>query len=391
MILFPKSGFRIGRILGIEISINASWILIFILVSITFGSILRNPIEIFPELESYVHQHPIPSGPWVWVAGIVTAGVFFSCLLLHEISHSFVGKRNGVPIKRISLFLFGGVAEMGEDVKDPVTELKMALAGPLATFILSGAFYGLYRLAKSFGAGGLLVVPLIYLSLVNLAIGFFNLLPGFPLDGGRVLRALIWKSTGNLEVATRVGSICGQIVASILVAVGVYSIFIDNLAGGFWLVIIGFFLYRLAQISYRQTTFRLASEGIIASDLLTMRLPEIDAETPLTPLRDYYFAWYKVPAFPVYRGGEPIGVIFRDDLRRVVRSDWDVLNAARLSRPLDAIEVVDTRANLEQLIRSALKGTRVFGVMEGGKIVGVLSSDDILKFIDERIKSARRK
>ncbi len=352
---------------------------------------LKNPLEIFPELESYVHHHPIPGGPWAWIAGFITAAVFFTCLLLHEISHSIVGKRNGVPIKRISLFLFGGVAEMGEDVKDPATELKMALAGPLATFILSAAFYGLYRLAKSLGAGGILVVPLIYLSLLNLAIGIFNLMPGFPLDGGRVLRALLWKSTGNLEFATRVGSIFGHVVASILVGVGVYSIFIDNLAGGLWLVIIGFFLYRLAQISYKQTVFRLASEGIIASDLLNTRLPEIDAETPLTPLRDYYFAWYKVPAFPVYREGEPIGVVFRDDLRRVVSSEWDVLNAARLSRPLEAIEIVDRNANLEQLIRSALKGTRVFGVTDEGRIIGVLSSDDILKFIDERIKSARRK
>ncbi len=390
-ILFPKSGFRIGKILGIEIAINASWLVIFILVSITFGSIFKNPIDIFPELDSYLHVHPIPSGPWVWIAGFLTALVFFACLLLHEVSHSFVGKRNGVPINRITLFLFGGVAEMGEDVKDPVTELKMAVAGPFATFIISGAFYGFYRLAKTIKAGGILVVPFLYLSLVNLAIGIFNLLPGFPLDGGRILRAFLWKATGNLEKATKIGSFCGQVVALFLIGGGVYSVLIDNVAGGFWLVIIGFFLYRLAQISYRQTVFRLASEGITASDLITVRLPEIDAETPLTPLRDYYFAWYKVPAFPVYRGGEPIGFVFRDDLRRVAGSEWDLLNAGRLSRPLQSIEFVETTTALDQLLRRTLKGARLFGILEGGRIIAVLSSDDILKFMDSRIRSARRR
>jgi Zn-dependent protease/predicted transcriptional regulator len=387
--VLPSSGFKIGRIFGIEIVINFTWLFIFVLVGLSLGAIFKTPAQVFPTtlLANYLGRHPFPGGPWPWIAGFVTAAVFFACLLAHELSHSYVAKRSGVSISRITLFMFGGVAEMSEDVRSAGGEFRMAIAGPLATFVLAGVFLLLYWLAESLGAGSLLVVPLLYLFFINLAVGIFNLLPGFPLDGGRVLRSLIWKATGDLKRSTRIASVCGQVLAVGIATVGVVFLFTGNVVGGFWFVLISIFIYRLAQTSYQQTLFRLATMDTRVRDLMHTDIPTVDASVPLTSLRNNYFAAYSLPAFPVTRDGEAVGLVFKDDLSRVSLAEWDVLNAGRIARPLESINVVSPDTPLERIMKRLMRGEEFLTVVEGNQVVGMLTRDELLRHIDGRMRA----
>jgi Zn-dependent protease/predicted transcriptional regulator len=317
----------------------------------------------------------------------VTAAVFFACLLAHELSHSYVAKRSGVSISRITLFMFGGVAEMSEDVRSAGGEFRMAIAGPLATFVMAGVFLLVFWVAESTEAGSLLVVPLLYLAFINLAVGVFNLLPGFPLDGGRVLRSLLWKATGDMKKATRIASVSGQVLAVLIAGAGIYSLIIGSYVGGFWFIIVGMFLYRLAQSGYRQTLFRLATVDTRVSDIMYTDIPPIDSEMPLTALRANYFAAYRLPAFPVMKDGETIGMVFREDLAGISLAEWDLLNAGRIARPLSSMNVVPPDTPLEKVMKQMLRGEEFLLVMDGSRMLGIFTREELLRYIDTRLKS----
>lgn len=387
----PRSGFKIGRIFGIDIVINVTWLVIFVLVGISFGDLLRETYtEQLAAGGQVVERVYFPGGAWPWIIGFVMALVFFVCLILHELSHSYVAKRSGIQIRRITLFLFGGVAEMAEDVKSPGTEFAMAIAGPLVTFILAGAFYGLFLLAGSLDASLVIVAPLQYLVWVNIFIGVFNLLPGFPLDGGRVLRSILWKITGDIRKATRVASIAGQGFGLAIAGAGIALIFL-NLIGGFWFIIIGVFLYTLAKASYKQTLIRLAATDTLVKDIMYTDVPLVEADTPLTALKNNYFASYRLPAFPVVREGRLLGLVTIDDLSNVVPAEWDILNAGRIAKPVSRDQAVSPDTPLSLIIKSVMEGESFFLVAEGSQVEGVLTREEVLRYVDMRLNAPRKR
>lgn len=375
--MFPRGGIRIARLLGIDILINPTWLLIFVLVGVSLTEALQ---------ATSFRGRDFPSGAPAWVFGFATAAVFFACLLAHELSHSIVAMRNGLRINRITLFLFGGVAEMSEDVPDAGTELKMAAAGPLMSFALAGAFYGLYRLVASLPSSSVVwVAPLYFLFYINAFVALFNLLPGFPLDGGRVLRAIIWKITGDLRKATRAASTGGQVIAVLLVGLGIYMTAIGQL-GGLWLVLIAVFVFQLSRASYRQTLYRVAVADTRVRDLMQPPIPAAVEGTTLTALMTQYFNVYHLPAFPVVDGnGLVTGIVGRDDLTSVNPSEWDVLDAARVARPLDEEMVVDPDDSLDRVLRRATRPGALLLVMRDGRVEGVLTADALLGYIKARV------
>ena len=375
--MLPSSGLKIGRIFGIDITINVSWLLIFILISYSFGALLYETPE-------------FPDGAWPWVAGVITGVVFFACLLLHELSHSFVAKRSGIAINRITLFIFGGVAEMSEEVQKPMDEFRMAIAGPVVTFVLGGIFGALYLLLRSRNASPVIVAPLGYLAVTNLAIGIFNLLPGFPLDGGRVLRSLIWHRTGDLRKATRIVSISGQSIAVLIAGAGVYFLVTGAFISGIWFILIAFFLYQLAQAGYQQTLLRIAASDTKVRDIMYTNVPLIEASTPLTMLRHNYFSVYNLPAFPVMDRGQVIGIVSRDDLYQVSASEWDVLNAGRISSPLSESQTVDPDTTLDKVLRKVLRGDEFMLVVEGQNVLGLLTRGELMRYVDTKMKLLRQ-
>src|SRR5450759_643904 len=265
--MLPGGGFKIAKGCGIEIDINPTWLIIFALVGVSLSETMRGAG--WPG-----HPGRFPAGVWPWVFGFGTAIVFFACLLAHELSHSYVAKRKGINIRRITLFLFGGVAEMSEDVSDATSELEMAAAGPAMTFFLAGVFYLLFRVVSANpNRGPLWIIPLWLLVYINLFIGVFNLLPGFPLDGGRVFRAILWKITGNLQKATRIATYGGEVVGVLLAAGGFVFVFLNAILTGVWLVVVGGFIFLLARSSYQQTLLQIAVADTKVKDLMYTGVP----------------------------------------------------------------------------------------------------------------------
>ncbi|MBN1290136.1 MAG: site-2 protease family protein [Actinobacteria bacterium] len=381
----PSSGFKIGRIFGIDIVINITWVLILFLLAISFGELFRTY-----STDPGGFNQPFPGGIWPWAAGTVTAALFFVCLIAHELSHSLVAKRHGVEVKRITLFLFGGVAEMSGEVPDPGSEFKMAAAGPGASFVIAGLFFGLLFLASYLDLSTVILLPLRSLVELNIAVGIFNLLPGFPMDGGRILRAIIWKKTGDLKRSTRISTIVGKGLAVVMTAGGLYLLFANFTVAGIWLIFLGVFLYLLANASYKQTLYNLAAADTKVDDIMFTDVPVVDAETTLTNLRLQYFGPYRLPVLPVAVGGSVTGIVSEKDLEGVASAEWDLLNAGRISKPIPVEKTVPPGTPLTEAMKSMKSFNDFILIVKEDDILGILSKQELLNYFDMRMKLQKK-
>ena len=306
-------------LLGIPVKINISWILVFVLVTWSFAT------GFYPE------SYPGMFGPaGTWILALLTALLLFLSVLIHEFSHSIVARRGGLPIRSITLFMFGGVAQMGHEVDDPSLELRMAAAGPLMTLGLVAVFLPVAYLTENVP---FLSVLLGTVGAINIGIFIFNMVPGFPLDGGRILRSIIWKRTGSVVRATRVASTIGRIFAWLLIAGGVANMAVmKNYVSGAWMVFIAFFLMKAAERSYRQTVWRYGLSKLKVGDVMrTGSAAEEVAHTAGVPffVREDDSAF--VLAGPLLAGNAPAvtvlgpdgklaGIVTRRDLRSLLES-----------------------------------------------------------------------
>lgn len=358
------------RILGIQIRIDYSWFLVFGLVLWSLaGSYLP---QLFPD-------HPRSA---VWAAGLAATVLFFASVLAHELSHSLVARALGVRVLGITLFLFGGVSQLASEAKDAWTEIKVAAAGPLTSFLLGGTFLGLSAVGGGLpGDAELAVEVLRYLSLVNFALGAFNLLPGFPLDGGRVLRAIWWLVTGSATRATRVATRCGIGLALLMIGFGVLQAAFGNF-GGLWLVLLGLFLRSAAAGSGRDLEIRLQLEGARAADAMLGAPAGLAADLPLDRAVQEYFVGRGLEAFPVVREGEICGVLAFDGVRRVAAAERSGTTAASVMAPLDLGAAVGTETGLGAAMEAmARSGGGWVLVVDGGRVVGVITPGSLSRFL----------
>jgi Zn-dependent protease/CBS domain-containing protein len=358
------------KLWGIPVELNLSWLLVLVLITWTFAT------------GYYPSNFPgLFSGRQLWVLGFLTAILLFVSILLHEFSHSLVASRNGLPIRKITLFMFGGVAQMDRDVEDPVLELKMAAAGPLMSLLLAAVFYGL---AALFGRILFAAAILRSLANINLAVLIFNMVPGFPLDGGRILRAAIWYKTKNIKRATRIASRIGTIFATILMILGFVSfVFYRSFIGGLWLVFIGFFLRQAAQSGYIIVAFRQALGHLRVGDMMRTGVVTTDASTDLMTLVDEYFLKYHYGSFPVLKNGTLIGMISLKDVKKVPREQWpesrveDIVDREVADLVLHPMDSADKLLNM--IMR---KGHgRLPVVDDHGNIVGIVTRRDLMEVI----------
>jgi Zn-dependent protease len=294
MAMFGTS-WRVARIAGIEVRVDSSWVVIALLI--TYSMYLRSAV-LYPEL----------SGGAAVALGIGATVLFFGSVLVHELAHALVSEARGIRVQDITLFLFGGATRARVESRGPGDEFLIALVGPLTSGLLA-ALFGIIV-----GLGGDLVsAPLAgtlgYLAWTNLVLAAFNLVPGFPLDGGRLLRAAIWRATGNLARATRVASVSGQGVGWLLVAAGVAWLLAGDLAGGIWFAFIGWFLVQAARSSYQQLQLQQLLRGVEAEDVMAANLVRIPPELSLQDAVDDYFMRYDHGAFPVDEHGRTIGLL----------------------------------------------------------------------------------
>jgi Zn-dependent protease/CBS domain-containing protein len=372
---------RLFRLLGIPVSVDLSWLFILALLTLSFA-------EGFPGLlEAYFPSETPRLAPVeYWIMGLVTALAFFACILLHELGHALVARSRGMRINGITLFLFGGVAELGDEPPSAGTEFLMAIAGPAVSLVLAITLGLLAMQGYRAGWPPPVVLVLSYLASINALVLIFNLVPAFPLDGGRVLRSILWAATGNLRRATRWASLAGQVFAWVLILWGVTHLFSENWMSGIWLVLIGLFLNEAARSGYQQVLVRQALQGEPVHRFL-------NAEPIVTPpgidLRQWvegYVYRHHHRAFPVVQDGKLMGLVTTDALRDIPREDWDRHTVGEVMRTdMGAFTIPPSADALRALEKMQRTGSSRLIVADGDRLVGLVSLRDLLRFLHLKI------
>lgn len=367
--------FRLGRIAGIPISVDASWFIILALIIYVLA------VMYFPQVD------PDLSVPMRWLGGVIAALLLFASVLLHELMHSIVALRNGIDIAGINLFIFGGVSRMRSEPRTPEVELKMAIAGPVTSILLAGAFWVLLRVGGEavFGRLGALVIG--YLALINLVLGVFNLLPGFPLDGGRVFRAMLWGATNNLDKATRWASYVGQGFAYMFIIGGFWLMLFGQFINGLWFVFIGWFLNNAAQQSYQQVQLRRALSGVDVHRVMTTDYPHLSPNLTLDEFVHEFLLKYDYSTFPVLEGDRFLGVVTINEVRDIPRDRWqDTLLRDIVKCPEDERVIKCTDDAFDALMHMAEDNAQRLLVMCEGRLEGVVTQENIVNLVRTKMQ-----
>jgi Zn-dependent protease/predicted transcriptional regulator len=366
-------GIQIGRIYGIPIFLHPSWFLIFALIAFSFVS----------EFEA-LHLN-IPTSQ-LWGLGLMTSLLFFGSLVFHEMSHSIVARHYQIPVVSITLFVFGGVARISRDPSRALEEFNIALAGPISSFLLAGGFW---LVARNAGSNEVLHTLAGSLAWINFSLAVFNLVPGFPLDGGRIFRAIVWGITKDYSRASRIAARGGQIVAYIMIAFGALIAF-GGFTGhgdpiqGMWLAFIGWFLLTAARQSRAQADARGALEGLRVSDIMTPELPTIGREISL---EDYAREMMRTGrrAHLVVAHDQLVGLMTAEALHSVPNQDWDVTSVQAVMLPKDKLHwAAPEEPALSLLDRMRTIGMQQMPVITGGNVVGIVTRDSILRVLQSR-------
>jgi Zn-dependent protease/CBS domain-containing protein len=362
------TSWRVARIAGIEVRVDTSWTVIALLI--TYSMYLRFT-TIYPNLST---------GSAVGFA-ILAAVLFFGSVLGHELAHALVSQARGIPVQDITLFLFGGATRARVESRGPGDEFLIAAVGPLS----SGVFAALFWIIAILGQDAWprpLVGLFGYLAWVNLLLAAFNLVPGFPLDGGRLLRSAIWKATGNFTRATRYASLGGQAVGWLLVAGGVIFLLTGNLASAIWFAFIGWFLVQAARASYQELQVRDLLRGVEAQDVMARNLLRIPPQLSLREAMDDYFLRYDHSAFPVEEHGRTVGLLTLRGVRRVPSDQWPTRRVEEVMVPLGDQVVVTPHTRMDQVLGKLEDGEagRVL-VVEDGEVVGIITASDLSRWL----------
>jgi Zn-dependent protease/predicted transcriptional regulator len=368
----PARGLNIGAIGGIPIRIDPSWLIIFALVMWSMSAVY---------LPSQVANAGAPA---TWLAGLFATGLFFSSLLAHELAHAVVARRAGIPVAGITLFLFGGVSRIEQEPASPRVELRVALVGPLTSFALAAAFELAARALRG-DTPTLAVAVLAYLGWINAALGTFNLVPGLPLDGGRVLRALVWWRTGSLRRGTRVASNLGKGFALGLMALGVLEILSGSLVGGLWLVFIGFFMRGMASAGYQELALRAALEGVGVDEVMVRAPIRVSPDLSLRELLDEHLLRDGVSGYPVCEGEAVLGAISLPQLTSVPRGELEKRRVRDVMTPVGPDVCAEPSDSLLSALRKlALGRHRLLLVLRDGRLAGIVTRGAIQRVLEVR-------
>ncbi len=365
------TAWRIFKIFGIEVRIDSSWLIIFGLITWSLAG------HYFPS------QHPRWPHWQYWLIGIATSLLLFSSVLAHELAHSLVARKRGEKVRSITLFLFGGVAEIAEEPKTPAREFVIALVGPLSSLVIAVIFFGLWVGIR--GISEPIAALAKYLSLINLLLALFNMIPGFPLDGGRVLRAIVWKAIGDLKRATRIASTTGQGIAFLFIFFGIWQILRGFFFNGIWIAFIGWFIHSAAVRGYRQILVKEMLKDVRAQDLMDTTFDTIDGSITVQELMEDYILKKKERAFLVTEAGRLAGIVCLDDVKDVPAEKRMETTVREIMTPRDKLEAVSPEDDGSYVLAKLASGKiHQVPVIEGGKIKGIVCRTDILDFLHLR-------
>jgi Zn-dependent protease len=362
-----RRGISLGRVLGIPIELDYSWFLIFALVAWTLAA------GTFPsEFKGW------PTAEY-WLVGIATTIMFFLSLVLHELGHSIVARHYGISVSSIKLFVFGGVSQIETEPPSAKVEFLMAVVGPLVSFALAGIFAGL---EIAFAAVAPLLALTRYLAYINGALGLFNLIPGFPLDGGRVFRAMVWGITNNLRRATVMAGNLGRLIGFLLILFGVYQIFAGSFINGLWISFIGWFLESAAMSQVRQQRLQDLLAGRRVSQAMSTDYPSILPNTTVQSLVDHQVLGKGQRSFVVQEGNRVEGLLTLHDIKSLPRTEWPVTTASQVMIPLAQVRRIQPDEELWAAIEEMNHdGVNQLPVMTNGHIEGMLRREDIISYL----------
>ena len=363
-----RNSWRLGKIFGIEIYIDSSWLIIFALVTWTLAG------QYFPSQN--------PNWPLLlnWFLGVIASILFFASVLAHELSHSIVAIQQGEKVRNITLFIFGGVAQIAEEPDKPLKEFLIAFAGPLASIaigIISGiAWWFIHEISLP------LASIFRYLGIINIALAVFNLIPGFPLDGGRILRATIWGFTKNLKLATRIASFSGKLLSFLLIIWGIKLIFSGLILNGIWMIFIGWFLYNAATSSYRHLLIKDALREVKVEDLMITNFDTVPPDLSIQKLVDEFILRHRDRGFLVIEGGLVQGIVCLDDIKKMPRERWANTTIREIMITKNQLEKVspgdDAGVALSKL---TAKNIHQIPVVQENRVKGILRRNDILNYL----------
>ena len=361
---------NVGRVIGIPVKIHYTLWLVLLLIAWSVA-------------DGYLPQSLDPATRWA--VGIVSAVLLFVSVFLHELSHSYIAKKNGLPIARITLFFFGGVSELSEEPKDPALEVRMAAAGPLTSFLIAGVLGGLWYLNVLLNGPLPVIATLKYTAYLNGVLGAFNLIPAFPLDGGRVLRGSLWKRSKNLVGATANATRVSESISLLMMAVGLFFVIFGDFVNGLWIIFLGWFIRSGAETSLRQTRLTESLAGLRVGDIMTKDLLSVSPDASVQQLVTDYFLVHPHGGYPVISNGKLLGVVTMASVRSIPREKRELERVSQAMVPFERTVTVGPATSAVDALQMMVKNSvgRLI-VMDGDKLAGILTRGDLMKAMRTR-------
>ncbi len=363
-----NSSFKLGKLFGIEIGIHYSWLIVFTLVTVTLA------LGFFPQ------QFPGWSPLSYWVVGGLASLLLFASVLVHELTHSLVAVSRGMPVQSIILFIFGGVSNIKKEAERPSDELIVSAVGPASSVILSALFFGFYlvgnRVNEQLGA------LLWYMFVVNMLLAVFNMIPGFPLDGGRVFRAIVWYATNSLRRATQIAAAVGQGVAYLFIFGGLLLLFTGDFLSGIWIMVIGWFLSNAADMSARQVELQERFRGMRVGEIMNSHPTTVHPEITLRQLVDEFILRRNLRSVPVVAGEDLVGMITLSDIRHIPQEQWDIVTVGEVMSKSDQLRIVRPEDDLSTAVQALAEGDlNQLPVVKEHRLVGLLTRSNLIRFM----------
>lgn len=369
---------KLGRIWGIQIGLHLSWLLIAFLITFSLAA-------------QFALVNPDWGTTTVWTTAIVTGLLFFVSVILHELAHAVVAKMRGLPVRSITLFALGGVASIEKDAAEPSTEFWMGIAGPIASVIIGvlclvvAAALGWSPETQLFAPSTPTLAALVWLGYINITLAIFNMLPGFPLDGGRVLRAIIWWITGNVDRSTRVAARVGQVVAVLFIVWGIFQFFSGAGFGGLWLAFIGWFLLSAAGASYAQVEVTQGLRGLKAADAMQNDCAVADGRMNLEQFVNENLLRTGGRCFLVVEDDHLAGLITTHEIKEIPREEWPTKTVADAMRPFDDLQIIGPQTSLTEALETMTQNdVNQLPVVSGRRVTGIISRNSIVQLLQTR-------
>jgi Zn-dependent protease/predicted transcriptional regulator len=369
------SSIRLGRLFGIEVGLHYSWFIIALLITMSLGS-------------QFQASHAEWGSTVIWSLSILTALLFFVTLLAHELSHALVARTRGLTTKAITLFALGGVAQIEKEPEDAKTEFLVGIVGPF-----SSAVIGLISLAVAWALGWRMgaapETPLhamfVWLGYINLSLAAFNMIPGYPLDGGRILRSILWLASGNVQVATRRAATVGKIIALLFIAFGIFRFFGGAGFGGLWIAFIGWFLLQAASASYSSVALTEGLKGVQVRDIMTSDCVTLDGNMNVEQFVENYLLKSGRRCFVVQQNGEIAGIVTPHEIKELERPRWPYMTLTDVMRPLDQIHTVTpVTPVMEALETMGRDDVNQLPVVSGSHLDGIITRANVVQFLQTR-------